>query len=231
MYKPNYEQDIFKNFADFKDLTITFIRHASLIFQFGDKYIYIDPVMEFCNYHQMPKADYILITHNHYDHFDQTAIDAIVKENTIIIANEEVANECSSGNLLELNNNESVVFEGIDFAAVPAYNVSAGKMEYHPRALNNGYVINFGGKKVYASGDTELIPDMKRLKNQIEIAFISVNQPYTMSVAQAIEAAKLINPKIFYPYHYGQTEFTTPINELKEGLANSGIEVRIRKLD
>lgn len=109
--------------------------------------------------------------------------------------------------------------------AVPAYNTTPGRDKYHPRHRDNGYILTFDGLRVYIAGDTEDIPEMKDLKD-IDIAFLPVNQPYTMTVPQAAKAAKMFSPKILYPYHYGDTK----IGELKDALKGSGIDVRIREL-
>lgn len=227
----NFKKDIIKSFTKNGDnLEITFIKHASLVFEFKDKLIYIDPVMEFCDYKAMPKADYIFITHHHYDHYDKEAINSIIKSETIIIGNKSSIKDYGSG--IALKNSElKILGDYINVKAVEAYNVSEDCLDFHPKGMNNGYIIDFDGSKVYISGDTEFIAEMENLKNTIDIAFLSVNQPYTMSVDQAIKAAKLINPKILYPYHYGQTDIKTSIQDLLKGLETTGIDVRIRSLE
>lgn len=110
--------------------------------------------------------------------------------------------------------------------AVPAYNTTPGRDKFHPKGRDNGYVLTLGGTRIYIAGDTEDIPEMKNLE-AIDIAFLPVNQPYTMTVSQAVKAAERINPKILYPYHYGET----PVRELQDQLKNqSSIEVRIRQM-
>ena len=109
--------------------------------------------------------------------------------------------------------------------AVPAYNTTPGREKFHPRHRDNGYILTLGGTRIYIAGDTEDIPELKNLKD-IDIAFLPVNQPYTMTVPQAANAARMFSPKILYPYHYGDTK----ISELKEALQGSGVEVRIREM-
>ena len=114
----------------------------------------------------------------------------------------------------------------IKLEAVPAYNTTPGRDKFHPKGRDNGYILTVGGTRIYIAGDTEDIPEMKQIKN-IDIAFLPVNQPYTMTPEQAIQSAKIIQPHILYPYHYGDTN----INEVKDGLKNEKeIEVRIRAL-
>ena len=110
--------------------------------------------------------------------------------------------------------------------AVPAYNTTPDRVKYHPKNRDNGYILTLGGNRIYIAGDTEDIPELKQLK-AIDIAFLPVNQPYTMTVPQAVHAAKMFNPRILYPYHYSDTD----IKQLEEGLKNTPeIEVRIRQL-
>ena len=114
----------------------------------------------------------------------------------------------------------------IKLEAVPAYNTTPGRDKFHPKGRDNGYILTVGGTRIYIAGDTEDIPEMKQIKN-IDIAFLPVNQPYTMIPEQAIQSAKIIQPHILYPYHYGDTD----INKVKDGLKNEKeIEVRIRAL-
>ena len=171
----NFASDSFKTKSG-KELTITFIKHGSLMLTYDNHSIQVDPVSEYADYTTFPKADIILITHEHGDHLDPKAIQAVEKSGTEIIANENSQKKLGKG-------------------------------------------------KVLKNGDTEDIPEMKDLKD-IDIAFLPINQPYTMTVPQAAKAAKMFSPKILYPYHYGDTK----IGELKDVLKGSGIDVRIREL-
>lgn len=203
------------------DLEITFIAHGTLMMTFNEKVIYIDPVTMFADFSAMPKADIILITHEHGDHLDKKAIDQIIKDDTRIILTAVCEKSLGKGEIMNNGDEKSVL--GIDIKAVPAYNM--GK-PFHPKGTGNGYLLQFGNKKVYVAGDTENIPEMAQLKD-IDIAFLPMNLPYTMTPAMVAEAAKVIKPKILYPYHFGETKTEELLNLLSN---EKGIEVRIRKL-
>lgn len=205
-------------------LSITFLGHASLMFDFNGTIIYVDPVQQYANFDTMPKADLILITHNHSDHLDKGAIAKIQKKGTKFILNKASFDELKEGTVLA--NGQSWEGLGIKVDAVPAYNTTPGHTQYHPKGRDNGYVLTLSGKRVYIAGDTEDIPEMANLKN-IDIAFLPMNQPYTMTPEQVAHAVKMIKPKIVYPYHYGDTD----PNKLVALLADMPqVEVRIRDL-
>lgn len=227
----NFEQDvIFIGKDKDKELIITFIKHSSLIFQYNGLFIYNDPIMDYVDYNLLPKADIILITHQHSDHFDIRAVEALKKTTTKIISNRAVNDIMREG--IALSNGEMVeLSEIIKVKAVAAYNTTEGRDKFHPKNRDNGYVLYIDKAKIYIAGDTEFIDEMTELRNTIDIAFIPVNQPYTMTIEQATKAAVSINPKILYPYHYGETEFKTPINDLRDNLEKHRIEVRIRRME
>ena len=208
-------------------LQITFIGHGTLMFNFGGKVIHVDPVSREADYAKMPKADLILITHEHSDHLDPQAIEQVRTEKTSIVLTEVCASQVSGG--VVINNGEVRKVQGLRIEAVPAYNLvhmrSPG-VPFHPKGVGNGYVITFGTKRVYVAGDTENVPEMKKLKN-IDIAFLPMNLPYTMTPEMVADAAKAFKPTILYPYHYGQTD-TSRLVELLKGV--DGVEVRIRKM-
>jgi L-ascorbate metabolism protein UlaG (beta-lactamase superfamily) len=208
------------------ELSLTFIGHGTLMFSIGGKVIHIDPVGQYADYTTLPKADLILVTHEHGDHLDPAAIDKIRKEGTVI-----VATAACSGRLpgaVVMKNGERRTEVGVPIEAVPAYNIkherSAGN-PYHPKGSGNGYVLTFGDIRVYVAGDTEDIPEMKELKD-ITVAFLPMNLPYTMTPEMTAAAARLFHPRILYPYHYGNTDPQLLVELLKD----SGIEVRIRDL-
>ncbi len=222
----DFEKDNFKTSKG--DLNITFIAHGTLMMEFNGKVIHIDPVSWYADYTTMPKADLILITHEHGDHLDAKAIDAIKKDGTEVVLT-EICNKKYDGTAV-LKNGESGTFAGLQIEAVPAYNIKherePGK-PYHPKGNGNGYVIYFGDKKVYVAGDTENIPEMDELQ-QIDIAFLPMNLPYTMTPEMVANAASKFKPKILYPYHFGKTN----TNELLELMKNQiETEVRVRKLN
>ena len=188
------------------DLNITFIGHASLIFSFNNKTVYVDPFSKLADYATLPKADIIVITHEHRDHLDPAAIEKIRTEKTTVVLTGAGAKQLTGG--IVMKNNDVQIVEGITIEAVPAYNI-VHKREtgepYHPRGAGNGYIMTFGDKRVYVAGDTENIPEMAGFKN-IDIAFLPMNLPYTMTPEMTAAVAKMIRPKILYPYHYGSTD-------------------------
>ena len=222
----SYETDTFKT-KNNHEMTITFIKHGSLALTFNNLSIQVDPVSMYADYSTFPKADIILITHEHDDHFDPKAIKTLSKDNTLLIMNEASAKKLGNPKAKIMKNGDKIkVSDLISIEAVPAYNTTPGREQFHPPHRDNGYVLTIDGLRIYIAGDTEDIPEMKNLKD-IDIAFLPVNQPYTMTVTQAVNAAKMFSPKILYPYHFGNTN----VKQLKEALKNSGIEVRLRKME
>ncbi len=203
------------------DLEITFLGHGSLIMTFGGKTIHIDPYGEVADYGSLPKADLILVTHEHFDHLDLKAFQAVLKPGTTVIAAKACAGKLP--NALIMANGDTRTALGLSIKAVPAYNIVNA---FHPKGSGNGYIVTFGDKRVYIAGDTENTPEMKALK-MIDIAFLPMNVPYTMTPEMAADAARAFRPKILYPYHYGDTD-TSRLVKLLQG--EKGVEVRIRKL-
>lgn len=206
------------------DLQVTIIGHGTLMLSFGGKVIHIDPWTRQADYTKLPKADIILVTHEHPDHLDLAAIKAITKASTQVVVNRTSGDKVAGS--MPMANGEVRTLQGIRIEAVPAYNIvhmrSPGQ-PYHPKGVGNGYILTFGDKKVYVAGDTENTPEMKSLKD-IECAFLPMNLPYTMTPEMVADAARAIKPKILYPYHYGDTD----TNQLVKLLKGTGIDVRIR---
>lgn len=220
-----FEKDVFKTSGG--ELTITFIGHGTLMMEFNGKVIHIDPVAMFADYSTLPKADLILITHEHGDHLDPKVLDTIKKPDTRIVLT-KICNEKYQGTDV-MENGDTKVFGDITIEAVPAYNIEHKRPDgvpFHPKGQGNGYVIRFGDKKVYVAGDTENIPEMANLKD-IDIAFLPMNLPYTMTPEMCAKATLMFRPKILYPYHFGETNTDELVKLLK---GNPDIEVRIRKL-
>lgn len=219
-----FRSDSFRT-SDGRELTITFIKHGSLLLNYSGKYIYTDPVSFYADYGSLPKADVILITHEHWDHLDPKAIAKLKKPETRLIVNAASQDKLKEGEILK-NGNKITLLPGVMLEAVAAYNTTSGREIYHPKGRDNGYVLSFGKTRVYVAGDTEDIPEMEELK-AIDIAFLPVNQPYTMTVEQAARAVRMFKPRILYPYHYGETDVAV----LKQMLEDEpGTEVRIREL-
>ena len=209
-----------------KKVTLTCIKHACIEINYNGTEIQIDPVgfgvQPTTDYNQFPKANIILITHEHKDHFDREAITCVRTPATSIYSNTAVYNMFR--NSLPLKNGDSIVYApDIKIEAVAAYNYTEGHTQFHPKGRDNGYILTLDGLRIYIAGDTEDIPEMEAIKD-IDIAFLPCNQPYTMTVDQMVKAAKTIKPKVLFPYHYSQT----PISQAVMKLAGSGIDVRIR---
>jgi L-ascorbate metabolism protein UlaG (beta-lactamase superfamily) len=220
-----FESDAFKTSAG--DLKITFIGHGSLILSLGEKVIHADPVSQYADYAKLPKADLVLITHEHRDHLDAKALEAIRTDKTMVILTQACAAQVPGG--MVMANGDVKTVDSMKIEAVPAYNLVHMRSEgvpYHPKGTGNGYVITFGDKRVYVAGDTENTPEMKALRN-IDIAFLPMNLPFTMTPEMVADAAKAFKPKVLYPYHFGETDTSKLVDLLKD---TKDVEVRIRKL-
>ncbi|HEY9054955.1 MAG TPA: MBL fold metallo-hydrolase [Rectinemataceae bacterium] len=217
------ESDVFQTAKG--PLTITFLGHATLVLEFDGHLVYIDPVKQYGDFSKFPKADLVLVTHEHGDHLDPGSIAALAQASTRVVLNEYSRKKLGSGEALA--HGQRLEAASVSVKAVPAYNVSQGRTNYHPKErLDNGYVLDVGGLHVYIAGDTEPIPEMAEL-GHIDIAFLPMNLPFTMTPEQVAEAARTIRPRILYPYHFGNTD-TSKIVDLLAG--EKGIEVRLRKL-
>ena len=201
---------------------ITPINHASLMIEGGGKIIHIDPTSA-GNYDGLPHADIILITDIHGDHMDPKALPKVQKEGTVIFAPEAVAKTVTSATVIR--NGETKRAGNWKIEAIPMYNLKRGPSEgklFHDKGRGNGYVLTYGGKRIYISGDTEGIPEMKALK-KIDVAFVCMNLPYTMPPTEAAEAVRAFHPKVVYPYH----DRGSDIKEFEAALAGSGIQVKL----
>ncbi len=230
--KERYETDVIPTGSG--DLTITFLGHGSLLLSFDGMIIAIDPYSKVADYTTLPKADIILVTHEHADHLDLGAIKDIRSNRTVVTANPAAAEKIPGA--MVLSNGDKKRFTGtrkdspgIEVIAVPAYNIvherSPG-MPFHPKGQGNGYVLTLGDKRVYVAGDTENIPEMKALAG-VDIAFLPMNLPYTMTPEMAAAAARMIRPKILYPYHFGETDTSRIVELLRD---RKETEVRIRRM-
>jgi L-ascorbate metabolism protein UlaG (beta-lactamase superfamily) len=222
---PKFEKDVFPTAKG--DLEITFLGHGTLMMTFGGKTIHVDPYGDVADYGTLPKADLVLVTHEHFDHLDPKALKAILKPDTTIVASKSCAVKLPAAVIMA--NGEKRAVLGLVIEALPAYNIAHKRPDgnpFHPKGGGNGYVVDFGGKRVYIAGDTEATPEMTSLKG-IDVAFLPMDLPYTMSVDQVAAAAKAFRPRVLYPYHYGDTD-TGQLVRLLQG--EKGIEIRIRKL-
>lgn len=219
-----YEVDVFKTKSG-KTVKFHALVHASIRIEYDGKEIEIDPVRKLgkktIDYSSMPKADYLFVTHEHGDHFDKEAIKLLKGDKTQLITNKRCAD--MYGPCAVLYNNQSATLGAVEVEAVPAYNTTEGRTQFHPKGRDNGYILTLDGLRIYIAGDTEDIPEMQDIKD-IDIAFMPCNQPYTMKPEQLVKAAKTVKPKVLFPYHYGQTD----LSSIPEQLKGEGIDVRIR---
>ena len=209
-----------------RSVAISFIKHVTLMINAGGYAIHIDPVGSYgTDYATLPKADLILVTHEPGDHYDADAIAKITKEGTLFLSNGTVAEMSKTSVAMKAGDTKQCA-QGITVTAVPAHNISPDRLKFHPQGRDVGYVLEIDNLRIYIAGDTEDIPDLANLKG-IDIAFLPVNQPYTMTPAQCINAIAMFSPKIVYPYHYGETDLTPIVNHFAGSKAT---EVRIRDL-
>jgi L-ascorbate metabolism protein UlaG (beta-lactamase superfamily) len=208
-----------------KTVVIHHLKHASIYIEYDGKHIYIDPVGDLepkTDFSLYPKASILMITHEHFDHYDDLALNKLVAPTTAIYANRSVRGKYTRG--IAMVNGDSIMLQSdIKIWAVPAYNITEGREQFHPKGRDNGYILSLDGLLIYIAGDTEDIPEMDDLKD-IDIAFLPCNQPYTMTIDQLVNAAKRIRPKVLFPYHYSDT----PIGQVLLKLNGSGIDVKIR---
>ena len=206
---------------------ITLLKHGTLAVFYKGVSIHIDPVSGYgkpTDYAaEFPKADVILVTHEHGDHLDKNAITALSSPETMLLLNAKSQTQIGMGKSIANFENADLP-QGIKLDVVPAYNTTPGREQFHPKNNGNGYVLTFpGGLRLYVAGDTEDIPEMADIKN-IDVAFLPVNQPYTMTVEQCVKAANVIKPKVLIPYHFSQTD----LKELPSLLPD--IDVRLRNM-
>ncbi|MGB3701637.1 MAG: MBL fold metallo-hydrolase [Anaerolineales bacterium] len=220
-----YETDTIHTSAG--DLTITFLGHGSLMLDFNQLNISIDPFSRVADYSQLPKADLILITHEHQDHLDLSALADVRTENTDLVLTEICAKQITGGTIMQ--NGDVRIVRGIQIEAVPAYNLVHKRengQPFHPKGIGNGYIMTFGDMRVYIAADTENTPEMKALTD-IDVAFLPMNLPYTMTPEMVADAAKAFQPRLLYPYHFGNTDTSKLLELLRD---EKGIEVRVRQM-
>lgn len=220
-----YETDIIQTSSG--NLEITFLGHGSLVFAFEGKVIHVDPFGHVADYSTLPEADLILITHEHSDHLDPEALASIRKETSDIVMTELCEGKVEGG--IIMRNGDMGVVQGIPIEAVPAYNLIHTRESgdpFHPCGQGNGYVITFGDTRVYIAGDSEDTPEMMALRD-IDIAFLPMNLPYTMTPQMVASAARSMKPTILYPYHFGETDTSELVALLND---QPETEIRIRQM-
>jgi L-ascorbate metabolism protein UlaG (beta-lactamase superfamily) len=215
-------------------LVVQPIQHASMVLTAKGTTIYVDPVGGAAKYHGLAAPNIILITDIHGDHFDPATLEAIKTDKTVLVMPQAVADKLPAADkttgIVILANGGNTDQDGIDITAIPMYNLPASKTDSrHPKGRGNGYVLSVGGKKIYISGDTQGIPEMRALTG-IDVAFVCMNLPYTMGIDEAADAVLAFKPKIVYPYHYKGQDGMSDINAFKKLVqaGNKHIEVRLR---
>ncbi|MFB3825273.1 MAG: MBL fold metallo-hydrolase [Bryobacteraceae bacterium] len=202
----------------FDGVRITPIQHASLMIEAGGKVIYMDPAQG--QYEGLPAADLILLTDTHGDHLQPGVIAKLRKAGTALMGPAAAAEKVQG--MQVIRNGETRRWEGWTIEALPMYNIK--RTAYHEKGRGNGYLMSYRGKRFYFAGDTENIPEMRGLRD-IDAAFLPMNLPYTMTPEEAAEAARVIKPKVVYPYHYRGADLSV----FQKALEGTGIEVRLRK--
>ena len=203
------------------------INHATLALQGKDRTIYVDPVGGANAFQGLPKPDLILITDIHGDHFSKETLAELAGPKVKLVCPAAVADQMAPdlrNSVTILTNGQTGEFWGVKIEAIPMYNLTPERLKFHNKGRGNGYVVTLGGKRFYVSGDTEDIPEMLALKN-IDVAFVCMNLPYTMTVEQAARAVRVFKPRIVYPYHFRGSD----INKFKELVGtDTGVDVRLR---
>jgi L-ascorbate metabolism protein UlaG (beta-lactamase superfamily) len=206
------------------ELTFHPVNHATFVMTWQDTVIYCDPVGGAARFRGLPSPDLILLSHGHSDHLDANTINAVRGSNTVIVAPRAVYQSLPAAARTVsgiLTNGAQTNLLGLAVEAVPAYNLTSSQ---HAKGVGNGYVLSLGGKRIYISGDTEDTPEMRALEN-IDVAFVCMNLPFTMSVDKAADAVRAFRPKVVYPYHFSNSD----VNRFKRLVGTDlGIEVRLR---
>ena len=208
-------------------LDLTFLGHGTLMLTFMDTVLHIDPYSTVADYAALPQADLILLTHEHADHLDEKALALVRTPATDMILPPVCADRLQGG--LIMKNGDTRTVRGITITAVPAYNLVHRRDNgepFHPRGVGNGYLLDFGDTRLYVAGDTENTPEMAALKD-VDIAFLPMNLPYTMTPEMVADAARSLRPRLLYPYHYGDTDPQRLVELLRD---QKDIEVRIRPM-
>ncbi len=213
--------------TDQGDLVIHPVNHATVVMTWNDHALYVDPVGDTDRYSGLPKPDLVLITDIHGDHLSGETLAALVTDQTMMVAPQSVAAKLPENlraRTTILANGDAKTVGGVGIEAIPMYNTTPDRLKFHTKGRGNGYVLTMGGKRVYLSGDTEDIPEMRALKD-IDVAFVCMNLPYTMTVEQAADAVRAFKPKIIYPYHYRGSD----VEKFKQLVGDDqGIDVRLR---
>jgi len=214
------------------DAVISPVGHATFVVAWNGRAIYVDPVGGGGAFEKFPEPDLILITDVHGDHLNPGTLETVSTERTTIVAPAAVASkipDAVKGRKVVLANGESADAAGAKVEAIPMYNLTPERKEFHTKGRGNGYVVTLGGKRFYISGDTEDIPEMRALEG-IDAAFVCMNLPYTMTVERAADAVLAFKPKVVFPYHYRGKGGLSDVDEFKK-LVSKNPAIEVRQLD
>ncbi|NNM67263.1 MAG: MBL fold metallo-hydrolase [Spirochaetales bacterium] len=217
-----YEHDVFD--VNGSPLRLTALGHSTLMWEWKGQVLHLDPWTAKADYTKLPRADFILVTHEHPDHLDKNAIQMLKKTQTRLLVNPAVRAILGEGEALA--NHDRLDLGTFQVEAVPAYNITPGREMFHPKGRDNGYLLTFDGLRVLIAGDTEDHEELRSLRS-VDIAFLPMNQPYTMTPEQVASAARALRPKILFPYHFGETDPQKLVLLLEK---EKSIEVRVRRL-
>jgi Predicted Zn-dependent hydrolases of the beta-lactamase fold len=205
--------------TDGGEIVVYPIAHASIVLEVPGMVIYVDPVGEADAYEGLPPPDLVLITHEHGDHFSPDTLDVTVSAQSQFITNPSVYEKLSEdyrARATAMKNGDTTEVGDVQIEAIPAYNMTEDRLQYHPKGRDNGYVLTIDGRRVYIAGDTEDTPEMRALRN-IDVAFIPMNLPYTMDIDQAASAVIEFKPANVYPYHYRGSDVEAFAAKVREG--------------
>jgi len=200
--------------------TYTPIKHATFVLQSDRTTIYVDPVGEATDFSGFPVPDLILITHIHKDHLAPELVAALKQGKTKVMAPPSVVEQLGYG--IAISNGDTTEILGIGVEVIPAYNTTAERLKFHPKGRDNGYVLSKKGVRLYISGDTEDVPEMRSLED-IDIAFVCMNLPFTMTVEQAASAVNEFKPGIVIPYHYRGKPDMSDVNAFERLVTDSKV--------
>ncbi|MEP0713667.1 MBL fold metallo-hydrolase [Algoriphagus sp.] len=212
------------------DITINPITHGTLVLEYNDQVIYVDPYGGAAAFDDQKKPTLVLITDIHGDHLNQETLNGLDLKEAILVVPQAVADKLPKGSgksIVVIGNDLSETINKVKITAIPMYNLPETSDSRHPKGRGNGYIVHLGGKQIYLSGDTEDIPEMRALKN-IDVAFVCMNLPYTMDVEQAASAVAEFKPTIVYPYHYRGTEGLSDVEKFKTLVNESAPKVDVR---
>ena len=224
-YLDQFEKDTIGTNAG--DLEIVFLGHGTLMFAFDGMTVHLDPYGSVADYASLPTADLVLLTHEHGDHLDPAALALVRGPDTEVVLTAGCAPQVEGG--IVMGNGDVRTVRGLTIEAVPAYNrvhKRPGGHPFHPQGAGNGYVVTFGDVRVYVAGDTENVPELSSLRD-IDITFLPMNLPYTMTPEMVADAARTFRPRVLYPYHYGSTDPQRLVDLLQP---EQDIEVRVRRM-